>query len=69
MSMMVVHGCLYVRRCRDISVVGLWAGDMDPETSLKMLEAVRTKSGIHNLRVSGSCTSVLPPAEFGGLHL
>ncbi|CAM9599411.1 unnamed protein product [Ectocarpus fasciculatus] len=38
--------------CRNISVVGLWAGDMDPETCLNMLEAVRTKSGISNLRVA-----------------
>ncbi|CAN0078079.1 unnamed protein product [Scytosiphon promiscuus] len=38
--------------CRDISVVGLWAGDMDPEKCLQMLEAVRTKSGISNLRVA-----------------
>ncbi|CAM9439257.1 unnamed protein product [Pylaiella littoralis] len=38
--------------CRDISVVGLWADDIDPEAGLKMLEAVRTKSGISNLRVA-----------------
>ncbi|CAM9795046.1 unnamed protein product [Ectocarpus sp. 6 AP-2014] len=38
--------------CRNISVVGLWGGDMDPETCLNMLEAVRTKSGISNLRVA-----------------
>lgn len=51
-----LHG---VRRCRDISVVGLWAGDMDPDSSLKMLEAVRAKTGISNLRVRERCSGIL----------
>eukprot|EP00752_Nemacystus_decipiens_P017944 g16084.t1 len=38
--------------CRNISVVGLWAGGMDADNSLRMLEAVRAKTGIPNLRVA-----------------
>lgn len=53
-----------VHRCRNISVVGLWAGNMDPETCLSMLEAVRTKSGISNLRVRGCCCCVRIPARY-----
>ncbi len=62
--MVTWHWFVSFRRCRDISVVGLWAGDMDPDSSLKMLEAVRAKTGISNLRVRHRYCSVV--AGFGG---
>lgn len=40
-----------VCRCSTISVVGLWAGDMNAETCLKKLETIRALPGMSQMRV------------------
>lgn len=39
-------------RCSTISVVGLWAGDMNAETCLKKLETIRALPGMSQMRVA-----------------
>lgn len=40
------------KRCGNLSVVGLWGGDLKEDACLQLLEEVRAKSGITDLRVA-----------------
>lgn len=40
-----------VYRCKNLSLVGLWAAGMDEETAFRLFEVVRQEAGMPSLRV------------------